>query len=709
MGLQGFRKTPIVPKTRRFCDRFALSLRSLHARGGYCHCERSSQAGRSEHLCQKDLRRVPEVTIPTLHPSPTMSHDGNEHRWRITLFGGMAVQNGSVRLTRFETRKVDALLACLALRFPEPVPRELLGEMLWPDEEWSAVRSRLRQALSSLRQDLLAHGAPPDLLNTERDAVRLHPEAVGVDVAEFSSALARARLAADPSETVSSLREAICLYQAPLLPGWYDEWVVRQRERFAHQWQDAALRLGGLLEAHGDLEGAAELTCKLLEEDPLREDACLLLMRCYAATGRGSEALRRFKELERALKEDLAAVPSEEARALYEQVRTGRFQPAVGSRQGAEGEKERRGEGDPESPPRPLARSPRPESRPSTIDHHRSTSIEPDGGAVPLDSEFYIERPVNQEFAAALARQDSIVLVKGARQIGKTSLLARGLQQAREGGFRVALTDLQKLTSEQLQSADTLLLTLARAISDELDLDAPVDELWKPHFGWNVNFERFLRRTVLSQLKEPLVWGLDEVDRLFGYPFCTEVFGLFRSWHNERSLNPDGPWGRLTIVIAYATEAHLFITNLNQSPFNVGTRLALEDFTPEEVAELNRRYGQPLRTDDDRVRFYSLLNGHPYLSRRGLSAMTAQRRDMDWLEADALREDGLFSDPLRRMLDALRRDPELCDAVRSALRGGGCSPDSFYRLRSAGIMIGDAAAPQPRCRLLADFLQRRLL
>ena len=72
------------------------------------------------------------------------------------------------------------------------------------------------------------------------------------------------------------------------------------------------------------------------------------------------------------------------------------------------------------------------------------------------------------------------------------------------------------------------------------------------------------------------------------------MFGLFRSWNNERLLDPSGSWSRFTLVIAYATEAHLFITDVNQSPFNVGTRLTLEDFTREQVAELNRRYGSPL-------------------------------------------------------------------------------------------------------------------
>src|SRR2546422_8633101 len=49
-----------------------------------------------------------------------------------------------------------------------------------------------------------------------------------------------------------------------------------------------------------------------------------------------------------------------------------------------------------------------------------------------LDSKYYVVRPVDEEFRAAVWRQDSIVLVKGARQMGKTSLLARGLEQARD-------------------------------------------------------------------------------------------------------------------------------------------------------------------------------------------------------------------------------------------------------------------------------------
>src|SRR5207249_268697 len=56
-----------------------------------------------------------------------------------------------------------------------------------------------------------------------------------------------------------------------------------------------------------------------------------------------------------------------------------------------------------------------------------TSGLEPVGGAVPLGSRFYVVRPADQEFREAIARRDSVVLVKGARQVGKTSLLARGL------------------------------------------------------------------------------------------------------------------------------------------------------------------------------------------------------------------------------------------------------------------------------------------
>jgi hypothetical protein len=329
---------------------------------------------------------------------------------------------------------------------------------------------------------------------------------------------------------------------------------------------------------------------------------------------------------------------------------------------------------------------------------------------VPLGSPFYVTRSTDREFHHAIARRDSIVLVKGTSQVGKTSLLARGLHHARQTGARVVFTNLEKLNAGELESAETLLLAVGHSIVDQLELDGSPDEVWDTRRGPNANFERFLQRQVLRTVSDPIVWGVDQIDRLFHYDFGEEVLAMFRSWHNERALDPSGPWARLTLAIAYATEAQLFITDLNKSPFNVGTRLELDDFDLETVAELNRRHGAPLKHYADVARLYDLVGGHPYLVRRSLHEMATHGTDIATLETRAPGDEWIFGDHLRRILALLRRDTELQEAVGEILRGHPCPTlESFYRLRSAGVIAGEFERDaRPRCRLYAIYLSRHL-
>jgi hypothetical protein len=316
---------------------------------------------------------------------------------------------------------------------------------------------------------------------------------------------------------------------------------------------------------------------------------------------------------------------------------------------------------------------------------------------------------VDAELHAAIARRDSIVLVKGARQMGKTSLLARGLQRAREAGARVVVTDFQTLGDEHFESAERLLAALADALADQLDLDVTPGDAFDTRRGPSFGFKRFVQREALGRDPRPLVWGLDEVDRVFAYPYSSEVFGLFRSWHNARAFDPGGPWNRLTLAIAYATEAHLFIRDPNQSPFNVGTRLALADFTRGQVADLNGRYGSPLSGDGELDRFYALLGGHPYMVRRALHHMATRGAGVDALEAEADSDDGPLGDHLRHLLLSIRRDAGLVEAVRAMLAGhGGAADEGFYLLRSLGAVSGETPREmRPRCALYERYLRRR--
>jgi hypothetical protein len=121
--------------------------------------------------------------------------------------------------------------------------------------------------------------------------------------------------------------------------------------------------------------------------------------------------------------------------------------------------------------------------------------------------------------------------------------------------------------------------------------------------------------------------------------------------------------------------------------------------------------GAPLRNEQELTRFFALVSGQPYLVRRGLHEMAAHGTDLAVVEARAGSEEWIYSDHLYRILSLLGKDAGLVHAVKDVLEGHPC-PDreSFYRLRSTGILVGESAhEARLRCRLYADYLQQHLL
>ena len=336
--------------------------------------------------------------------------------------------------------------------------------------------------------------------------------------------------------------------------------------------------------------------------------------------------------------------------------------------------------------------------------------LEPVGGAVPPESPFYLRRAADHEFLQALEDGESILLVKGARQIGKTSMLAQGTRHAKTLGRRVAMTDFQKFNAAQMASDEAFYKLLAATLARQLGFKYDFAGEWDEIFGANLNMENFLRE-LLDAGDAPLVWFMDEVDKLFAAPFASDFFGLVRSWHNSRSTEPDGPWGKLTVVIAYATEAHLFIQDLNQSPFNVGRRMELSDFNLQQIVDLNGRYGGPLGRYEDVEALHTLIGGQPFLTRRALDTLATGKMDFSALTAQATRDDGPFADHLKRLLISVSSLPPVAEYARELLSGEvPADQDAFYRLLAAGIVrASPGGQPQFRCALYREYLQQHLM
>ena len=327
--------------------------------------------------------------------------------------------------------------------------------------------------------------------------------------------------------------------------------------------------------------------------------------------------------------------------------------------------------------------------------------------ALPPGSPFYIMRQADAEMERALHAQESVILVTGPGQSGKTSLLARALEGHRRGGSLTVTTDLGKLSAVQFSSAAEFTLALAEEIEQQCGAASGPEKLWSERRAPIVNFDRYLKQ-VLTQTHQHLVWAIDGADQLFTHSFANEFFALVRSWHNEQALRPESPVHRLTVAIAYAREAHLFISDENQSPFNVGTKVTLEDFTPSHIAELNHKYGTPL-TAVQVKRLYKLTGGHPLLTHCSLQALSLRELSFEDLIATSTLHEGPFGDHLRRLLRSLNHNKELKRVLKSVLEGGHPVPGQVYDLCASGVLAGNpGSAPRIRCQIYEQFLRREL-
>lgn len=332
------------------------------------------------------------------------------------------------------------------------------------------------------------------------------------------------------------------------------------------------------------------------------------------------------------------------------------------------------------------------------------------GGAVPLNANFYIERPTDGRAKDLILRRGVTVRVKGVGQSGKSSLLARLFQHARQNQLRPLYVDFDRLDDGQFDSLGAFLLYLAHWLSDQLRTNASPDSYWQGRLGPTDKLTRFLEHEVLAPSDGPVVLLLDKVDRLFRYELRDDFYGLIRSWHSNRAFDPDQVWEKLNLVLAYATDASELIKNIDMSPFNVGYEVELRDFDMDQFEELNRKHGGPVQSDRERDDLIELLQGHPFLMRKALYELVARGMTVRQLTDRAKDDDGPFGDHLHRHLLILHRAPDLLNAMKSVLEDRVCPDDlSFNRLRAAGLVCGpDRLHARPRCGLYQRYFGTHL-
>jgi hypothetical protein len=328
-------------------------------------------------------------------------------------------------------------------------------------------------------------------------------------------------------------------------------------------------------------------------------------------------------------------------------------------------------------------------------------------GTVRLRSRFYVRRRADDQLEQELNCPGALITIRAGRQTGKSSLLVRGVDYARTQRYRAAMVDLQSIDQATLHDPALFMRYLADEIVRRLDLDVEqVDALWHEAVPPQVNLTHILENYVLAQSDDPVVLAMDEVDRLLDTSYGSDFFGLVRSWYNSSAL--DECWLKLRTVMVISTEPYLLIEDSNQSPFNVGCRLRLDDFSPAQVSDLHQRHGAPLRTTE-LAEFMELLGGHPYLTRKALYTLASGEQSWADLQRSAPTDRGPFGDHLKHYLWILGDQPDLRKALRQIIRWHRCSDESLHnRLRQAGLVQGERNACRCRCGLYQTYFGTKL-
>jgi DNA-binding SARP family transcriptional activator len=191
------------------------------------------------------------------------------------------------------------LLAFLALH-EHPLLRVYVAGTLWID-------ASDERAGASLRSSLWRLGRPGyHLVDATSSHVLLAP---GVDV-DLRRGFALAQRLLDGSAGADELREAEALLGAELLPDWYDDWLLIERERFRQLSLHALEALAERLARAGRFARALEAALWVVRSEPLRESAHRALIRVHLAEGNRCEALRQYELCRRLLREQLGVAPS---------------------------------------------------------------------------------------------------------------------------------------------------------------------------------------------------------------------------------------------------------------------------------------------------------------------------------------------------------------------------------------------------------------
>jgi DNA-binding SARP family transcriptional activator len=249
----------------------------------------------------------------------------------LTLLGPCQFALDGAPIVHFESNKVRALLAFLAVEHHHPCSRSGLADLLWATSSSDAC-SNFRRALANLRGVIGDRSTHPPYLYVTRDTVQFNLASdVSVDAVRF---LELAQKPAAQPGWVERLEQAVALYRGSFLEGFnledcpeFELWMTMTREALLQLATGALFRLAEHYAMHAEVERALAHYYRCLALDSCHEAAQRGMMRLLAAHGQRGAALARYTAFRTQLLQDLQVQPEMRTEELVEAIRQGHFAP----------------------------------------------------------------------------------------------------------------------------------------------------------------------------------------------------------------------------------------------------------------------------------------------------------------------------------------------------------------------------------------------
>jgi DNA-binding SARP family transcriptional activator len=214
---------------------------------------------------------------------------------RLRLLGGFQLERGGADVALpGGGRRLLALLA-LGVR----PSRGAVAGQLWPEAPERRALGNLRSTLHRL------HPLCPGVVQSKSGSLLLD-ERVTVDAREMAQ-WADDVLAGELGRTAPTAATEL---RGDLLPGWYDDWVLRERERLRQLRMQALEKLAERFLTQDLPAEALRVAGEAVDLEPLRESARRLVVRIHLAQGNTVEALRQFEAFRGLLEAELGLSPS---------------------------------------------------------------------------------------------------------------------------------------------------------------------------------------------------------------------------------------------------------------------------------------------------------------------------------------------------------------------------------------------------------------